>query len=173
MSLRQGAHEGEKLIHELQALFSHMLLTERRYVDPQPLLRFTGHIGCVLGCYCSGVAILPVLDRVKLLLTLHSHSAQEDPTELLLSLLEKIREGVRHTKRAKWDADDVEPMVRVLVRDLGLHSFRTLTLLFRILAATMKTRWRRRRRLHLHPRKRAAPISWRNSSRACKSKPCR
>jgi ubiquitin carboxyl-terminal hydrolase 25/28 len=56
---------GERLIHELQLLFTRMLLTERRYVDPSPLLEFTSH-----------------------------HGAQEDPTELFLALLEKIREGI-------------------------------------------------------------------------------
>lgn len=63
---------GERLIHELQLLFTRMLLTERRYVDPQPLLEFTSH-----------------------------HGAQEDPTELFLSLLEKIREGILKHPTAK------------------------------------------------------------------------
>jgi ubiquitin C-terminal hydrolase len=60
----QSASPGERLIRELQLLFSRMLLTNRRYVDPQPLLEFTSH-----------------------------HGAQEDPTELFLALLEKIRDG--------------------------------------------------------------------------------
>ncbi len=63
---------GERLIRELQLLFTRMLLTERRYVDPQPLLEFTSH-----------------------------HGAQEDPTELFLALLEKIREGVLKRPGAK------------------------------------------------------------------------
>lgn len=60
-----GDSEGEKLIHELQLLFSQMLLTTRRYVDPTKIVQFTSHRG-----------------------------AQEDPAELFLALLEKIRDGV-------------------------------------------------------------------------------
>ncbi len=37
--------QGEKLLRELQLLFTHMLLTERRYVDPAALLKFTSHSG--------------------------------------------------------------------------------------------------------------------------------
>lgn len=37
--------EGQKLIRELQLLFTRMLLTERRYVDPQALVQFTAHSG--------------------------------------------------------------------------------------------------------------------------------
>lgn len=72
---------GSKLIRELQLLFSRMLLTERRYVDPEPLLEFTSH-----------------------------HGAQEDPTELFLALLEKMRDGVskRPAKLQKLAAADDE-----------------------------------------------------------------
>jgi uncharacterized UBP type Zn finger protein len=68
-SVAQPASAGERLIHELQLLFTRMLLTNRRYVDPSPLLEFTSHRG-----------------------------AQEDPTELFLALLEKIREGATAKK---------------------------------------------------------------------------
>ena len=85
-----GQMHGSKLIHELQLLFTRMLLTERKYVDPQPLLEFTSHRG-----------------------------AQEDPTELFLSLLEKMRDGVakRPAKYQKTEID-VEDSQGTLPMDL-------------------------------------------------------
>ncbi len=72
---------GERLIHELQLLFTRMLLTNRRYVDPSPLLEFTSH-----------------------------HGAQEDPTELFLALLEKIRDGASKKLVEPEPESDVQPM---------------------------------------------------------------
>ena len=69
-----------------------MLLTERKYVDPSPLLEFTSH-----------------------------HGAQEDPTELFLSLLEKMREGVmkRPNKSQKMDGGDADDGNGPVPMDLG------------------------------------------------------